>query len=59
MIATGVAILVLVLAFELWLPLAFIFGAIKLVATLSIEAAWQAFVGVPGWIWDFVHSSLA
>lgn len=58
MIATGLAVIVLILAFELWLPLAFIFGAIKLVATFSPSAAWEAFKSVPIWIWEFVHSAL-
>lgn len=59
MIATGLAVIVLILAFELWVPLAFIFGAIKLVATFSLSAAWEASKSVPIWIWDFVHSALS
>lgn len=59
MIATGLAIIVLILAVELWVPLAFIFGIIKLVTTVSLSAAWEAFKSVPIWIWDFVHSAFS
>lgn len=59
MIATGLAVIVLILTFEFWLPLAFVFGAIRLVATFSHSAAWEAFKGVPVWIWEFVHSALS
>lgn len=59
MIVTVLAVIVLILTFELWVPLAFIFGAIKLVATFSLSAAWEAFKSVPIWVWDFVHSALA
>lgn len=59
MIATGLAIIVLVLAFEVWLPLAFIFGTIKLLVTFSLSAAWEAFKSVPIWIWEYVHSTMS
>lgn len=53
---TVAALLLLLVTFEIWLPLAFIFAAIKLVTSFSIGAAWQAFKSVPLWIWDFVHN---
>ena len=56
MIITILAVIVLILTFELWVPLAFIFGVIKLVTAFSLSAAWEAFKSVPIWIWDFVHS---
>lgn len=56
---TALAIVVLILSFELWLPLAFLFGIIRLVTALSINAAWEAFKSVPIWIWDFVHAALS
>ena len=59
MIATILAGFVLLFAFELWVPLAFIFGAIKLVTTFSLSMAWGATKSVPIWIWDFVHSALS
>ena len=59
MIATILAWIVLILAAEAWVPLAFIFGAIKLATTFSLSAAWEAFKSVPIWIWDFVHSALS
>jgi hypothetical protein len=59
MLATVAAVAVLILALELWVPLAFLFGAIKLVATLSLSAAWGATKSVPIWIWDFIHASLS
>lgn len=59
MIATILAVIVLILAFEAWVPLAFIFGTIKLVTTFSLSAAWEAFKSVPVWIWDVVHKALS
>ena len=59
MIALGVAVVILVLSIELWLPLAFLFGGIKLLATFSIIAAWEAFRSVPTWIWDFILGTLS
>ena len=59
MIITILAVIVLILTFELWVPLAFIFSVIKLVATFSLSAAWEAFKSVPIWIWDFVHSAFS
>lgn len=59
MFITIAAIVVLLVTMELWVPLAFLFGVIKLFATLSISEAWEAWKSVPIWIWDFVHSSLS
>ncbi|WP_370285095.1 hypothetical protein [Pseudooceanicola nanhaiensis] len=59
MIATVFAFLVVLLTCELWIPLAFLFGAIELVTTFSIGAAWDAFASVPVWIWDFVLGALS
>lgn len=59
MLVTVVAVVVLILALELWIPLAFIFGAVKLVTTLSLSAAWEAMKSVPTWIWDFIHTALS
>jgi hypothetical protein len=56
--ATFLAVVLLVMTIELWLPLAFIFGAIKLMTSFSLAESWLAFKGVPLWIWDFVHSAL-
>ena len=58
MIATIVCVLVIILTSELWVPLAFVFGAIKLVTTFSLAAAWAALKSVPIWIWDFTNSAL-
>lgn len=57
MIADVLAVIVLILASELWLPLAFLFGAIKLVTTFSLGVAWAAFKSVPIFIWDFIHTA--
>lgn len=59
MLVTVVAVVVLIIASEVWVPLAFLFGAIKLVTTLSLSAAWEAMKSAPIWIWDFVHTSLS
>jgi hypothetical protein len=56
--APFLAVVLLVMTIELWLPLAFIFGAIKLVISFSLGEAWLAFKGVPLWIWDFVQAAL-
>jgi hypothetical protein len=57
--ATVLAVIVVVLTFELWVPLAFIFSAIKLLATFSLSAAWNAFKSVPVWIWDFTYAAVS
>jgi hypothetical protein len=56
---TFLAIVVLIVTFELWLPLAFLFGAIRLLATFSVGSAWEAMKSVPMWVWDFTHSVLS
>jgi hypothetical protein len=56
MFETIIAVIVLILTVELWLPLAFVFGFIKLVTSFSLAMAWIAMKSVPIWIWDFVHS---
>lgn len=57
--ATFLAVVVLMLTAELWMPLAVIFGVIKLLATFSISAAWEATKSVPIWVWDFAQSAFA
>ena len=52
---TILALIVVVLSVEIWLPLAVIFGFLKFVVTFSITEGWIAFKSVPLWIWDFVH----
>ena len=52
---TIIAIIIMVLAVELWLPLAAIFGLLKFAFTFSVTESWIAFKSVPLWIWDFVH----
>ncbi len=59
MIADILTIIAMILLFEIWLPLAFIFGFIKLVTSFSLVAAWEAFKSVPVWIWDFINSALS
>lgn len=53
---TIVAIIVLILSSELWIPLAILFGFLKLIFSFSLIAAWDSGVSVPIWIWDFVHN---
>lgn len=59
MIADIISIIALILLFEIWLPLAFIFGLIKLATSFSLGAAWEAFKSVPVWIWDFINTAIA
>lgn len=56
MIVTIVAVFIMIFTAELWLPLAFFFGLLKLITTFSISAAWDAAKSVPAWVWDFAIS---
>lgn len=53
---TLIALIVVVLSIEIWLPLAAIFGFLKFIVTFSVAEGWFAFKSVPLWIWDFVHN---
>ena len=55
MVETILAVALLILASELWIPLAFCFGVIKFLFTFSLSAAWVAAKSVPFWIWGFAH----
>jgi hypothetical protein len=57
--ATALAVIVMVLTVQLWVALAFVFGAVKFLATFSLSAAWAAFKSVPVWIWDFTYTTLS
>jgi len=53
---TFIAVIILILVSEIWIPLALLVGFLKLVVSFSISAAWLAAISVPIWIWGFVHS---
>jgi hypothetical protein len=53
---TFIAVVILLLTSEIWVPLAVLWGFANLVFTLSIGATWMAAKSIPLWIWDFVHS---
>ena len=55
MLVDILAIIVLIITSQFWIPLAFLLGILKLIFTFSFSAAWIAFKSVPIWIWDFVH----
>jgi hypothetical protein len=52
------AIIIIVLTVEMWLPIAVIMGILKLIFTLSLSLAWEAFKAVPIWVWDTTYSVL-
>ena len=56
MLETLLAIFLLIIASELWVPLAFLLALFKLIFSLSLSAAWDEFASVPIWIWEFAHS---
>ena len=51
-----ISLIILLVTIQIWGPIATLYGIFKLLFTLSISAAWEAWKSVPGWIWDFVHS---
>ena len=53
-----IAVVIIVITVELWLPIAGLFGLIKLIVTFSISQAWEAFKAVPVWVWDTSYSIL-
>jgi hypothetical protein len=55
MLVDILAIIVLIITSQLWIPLAFLLGFLKLIFTFSLSAAWIAFKSLPILIWDFVH----
>ena len=53
-----VAIIIIVLTVELWLPIAAIMAVLRLIFTFSLNQAWEAFKAVPVWVWDTTYSVL-
>ena len=53
-----VAVIIIVITIELWLPIAGLFGLIKFIVSFSISQAWEAFKAVPIWVWDMSYSLL-
>lgn len=51
-----IALAISVITVELWLPIAGLFGVVKLIVTFSISQAWEAFKAVPIWVWDTSYS---
>jgi hypothetical protein len=51
-----IALAISVITVELWLPIAGLFGVIKLIVTFSISQGWEAFKSVPMWVWDTSYS---
>lgn len=46
------ALTVTILTVELWLPIMFLLGAIKLLVSFSLPQAWNTAVAVPSWVWE-------
>ncbi len=51
-IAFFAALTVTILTVELWLPIMFLLGAIKLLVSFSLPQAWNTAVAVPSWVWE-------
>ena len=56
--AFSLALVIIVITLEMWLPIAGLLAFFKLVVTFSVSQAWITFKSVPIWVWDTSYSIL-